>query len=126
MARSREASRAHLRARQPANQRKPCTVTGCPSRRNGMSVLCRRHHQTRAHHGHPEGGHIPKADLHAYLPLLQNFLKRHEAHPAVLAAVAWLDSLIENARRYSRHETIIQELDRLHANGLNLRSMTGE
>jgi hypothetical protein len=78
----------------------PCHVRGCLSLRRGVQRFCNRHQLNLQRFGSPTGRLITFPELLPYRKLVDQFVKDNEDHPALLAAYASLDEMLQKNISY--------------------------
>lgn len=73
-----------------------CTAPGCTGLARGITSLCRVHDRQQWMWGEPGGHKITKRFLEPYRRRWLLFKAQHDGHPAIQAAVNFLDRLYQN------------------------------
>lgn len=71
-----------------------CSITGCRYRRNGLSRHCSWHTTCVRKYGHAQGRQIQKQQYVSYVRLARKLFKRFEGHPALVAALDTMRTLL--------------------------------
>lgn len=93
-------SRTLAQARRDNAQLK-CSARRCPRPRHwrGLSTHCVVHRNRLKRYGHPDGRPLKREEVAPYRALVADFLRRHEQHPAVVAAVGFMEQLLRGSFR---------------------------
>ncbi len=112
-------SKTPTQTRRLANERLCCDAPGCMLNRNYIGRFCLKHTVAFRRHGHAAGHSVSRATLASYRTLFETFLDEHHNHPAVAAAIDWMERLLKLGT--SRASSVHSELDRLWHGGLRGR-----
>src|SRR5437899_7014806 len=95
-----------------------CGVHHCSQPRRGISAYCASHERRRNLYGHPHGRHIRPKEYAEERSLVAAFIRQHKEHPAINAAVGWLDELLKDAAS-GRAGIAAGQFARLHQHGVS-------
>lgn len=76
-----------------------CAVEHCFRPAQGIGKFCQQHDKRMEQTGDPQGRTIRKSQLAPYVRTVQAFIGRHRDHPGIVAALAWLEDIIQAAPR---------------------------
>lgn len=96
-----------------------CAVQGCGLGAYGYSRYCVKHRDAYYHTRSPNGRILRRGrDLKPYREMANRYYSKHKEHPAMVAAVAWLDRLLVQAKATPGDTSAIaKELRRLFCDG---------
>lgn len=102
--------------------RVPCAARGCPQWARSWSRYCHSHANRHRYTRSPTGRILrARRDLGAYRELVAKYLPRWIEHPAMQAAIRFMDSLLTQGSAYTGssgvHRAIARELRRLRLDG---------
>ena len=101
------------------NERRPCSLTGCPKHRKALSRYCDTHARTSGCYGHPLGHLIAKQKYAGHVKMARRILKRLEGHPALIASLDVVRGLLERGEEPTKPRPL-----RTNARWLLWREMT--
>lgn len=105
------------------NQSKPCSVAGCYSPRTRISSFCKKHVRTRHLWGHPLGHRITPRAYEVESLAVSAFIDTHRDHPAIVAALKWLDDWMIRAWNGDSSVAAYREFQRLHERSVSAVSV---
>ena len=76
-----------------------CGVKGCNKNRRGLSPICPGHELRKYRYGHVEGIAISRKEYADELKEVQGFFSEHPDHPAITAAIHFVQQWIDEAGR---------------------------
>jgi hypothetical protein len=80
------------------NQSKPCSVSGCSSRRHRLYNVCLKHHAHKANFGHPKASAIQKKELRGVRAEVSSLVERNEStHVGMKNAISWFERWLTDA-----------------------------
>lgn len=108
------------------NEKKPCNDPACHRHRERVGGFCKMHARARHLYGHPRGRRVAPREYAPERDEVAAFITEHAEHPAIKAALKWLDEWLVGAWSGNRALPSQKELQRLYGHSVTAAAILTE